>query len=442
MRSINIVFFIIICAFAAFGQKPDDILATSKGHEIRLRDLPQDIQKIVADYPANLPKSRSSLFDQMINEKVLDLEAKERGVTAGRLIANEKAKLPAPTEAEIKATYDAQRSAIGQRTLDEVRKPIIDYLRRQAEQKMLAALLTSLKTKYKVTAGKDVNAAGLAPTEAVATVNGQPITLKDFEDYARIPLAMDKADLGDLIADSIDDVLFNVLLADEAKALGIDQGTLIGREITDKLKEFSDEERDARVNDLRKSLYAKYQVKILYAAPEPMIVNVSTGTSPSSGPANAPVTVVMFSDFQCSACSATHPVLKKVLESYPGKIRFVVRNFPLEGLHANAWKAALAAEAANAQSKFFEYVDVLYTHQDALDDASLKKYAADLGLNAKQFELDFNSEKTAATVRKDMTDGESYGIGGTPAVYINGVWVRDLTADSFKAAIDKALGTK
>ncbi len=94
---------------------------------------------------------------------------------------------------------------------------------------MLAALLTSLKTKYKVTAGKDVNAAGLAPTEAVATVNGQPITLKDFEDYARIPLAMDKADLGDLIADSIDDVLFNVLLADEAKALGIDSGTLIGR---------------------------------------------------------------------------------------------------------------------------------------------------------------------------------------------------------------------
>ncbi len=76
MRSINIVFFIIICAFAAFGRKPDDILATSKGHEIRLRDLPQDIQKIVADYPANLPKSRSSLFDQMINEKVLDLEAR------------------------------------------------------------------------------------------------------------------------------------------------------------------------------------------------------------------------------------------------------------------------------------------------------------------------------------------------------------------------------
>ena len=78
-------------------------------------------------------------------------------------------------------------------------------------------------------------------------------------------------------------------------------------------------------------------------------------------------------------------------------------------------------------------------HQDALDDASLSKYAADLGLNAKQFELDFNSEKTAATVRKDMADGESYGIAGTPTIYVNGISVRKLSVEGFRAAIDKAL---
>ena len=162
-------------------------------------------------------------------------------------------------------------------------------------------------------------------------------------------------------------------------------------------------------------------------------------TIPATGPATAPVTIVMFSDFQCSACSATHPVLKKAMAAYPGKIRFVVRDFPLESIHENAYRAALAAGAANAQGKFFEYTEILYKNQDALDDESLKKYAADLGLNVKQFELDFNSEKTAAEVRKDMADGESYGINSTPTIFVNGVKVRDLSADGFKAAIDRPL---
>ncbi len=443
MRSINITLTIIIFAFAAFGQKPDDILATATGHTIRLRDLPSAIQKEVADFPVNLPKVRSDLFEQMINEKVLSFEAKERGVTSGKLIADEKANLPAPTEAEIKALYDSKRETIGTRTLDEVRKPIIDYLRGQEEQKMLAALVTSLKTKYKVTAGKDVNAVGITPTEIVATVNGQPVTAKSFEDFARIPLFMDKADLADAVVDAVVETLYNRLLVDEAKALGVDEGTLIAREITDKLKEFSTEERAQRTEELGKRLLVKYKVKFVYTAPEPMVQNVAVGLSPAKGPINAPVTIVMFSDFQCSACSATHPVLKKTIEGYPNtKIRFAVRNFPLEGVHANAWRAALAAGAANAQGKFFEYIEILYTHQDALDDASLKKYAAELGLNVKQFELDFNSEKTAAAVRKDMADGESYGISGTPAIYVNGMLVRNLSADALKAAIDKVLGNK
>ncbi len=442
MKSINIILFIIILAFAAFGQKPDDILATATGHTIRLRDLSAEIQKAVADLPIDLPKTRSGLFEQMISEKVLDLEAKERGVTSGKIIATEKAKIPAPTEAEIKALYNSKRDMLGTRTLEEVRKPIIDYLRSQADQKMLSTLLPNLKTKFKVTAGKDVNSIGLGPTEVVATINGQPVTAKDFEDFAKIPLFQDKADLADVVVDAITETLYNLLLVDEAKAIGIDEGTLIAREITDKLKEFSNEEQAARTDELKKRLFAKYQVKFLYTAPEPMVQNISVGTSPATGPANAPVTIVMFSDFQCSACSATHPVLKKAMEAYPGKVRFVVRYFPLEGVHVNAWRAALAAAAANAQGKFFEYIDVLYNHQDTLDDASLKKYAAEMGLNVKQFELDFNSEKTTATVKKDMADGESYGIGGTPAIYINGMWVRKLSVDAFKAAIDKAMGNK
>jgi protein-disulfide isomerase len=192
-------------------------------------------------------------------------------------------------------------------------------------------------------------------------------------------------------------------------------------------------------SSFRKQLFAKYKVKMLAPEPVPVAHDVSVDDDPASGKPTAPVTVIMFSDFQCSACAATHPVLKKVLGEYGDKVRFVVRDFPLESIHENAFRAALAANAARVQGKFFEYTEILYRNQDKLDEASLKKYAAELGLNLKQFELDFTSEKTAAEVRKDMADGRKYGIGGTPTIYVNGVKVNRLGPDAFRHAIDRAL---
>jgi len=205
------------------------------------------------------------------------------------------------------------------------------------------------------------------------------------------------------------------------------------------MHDYSDPEREALETGFRTRLYTKYAVKILLKEPPQFVQNIAVGDSPSRGPATAPVTIVMFSHFQCSACSATDPVLKKVLAEYPGKIRFVVRDYPLETVHENAFRAACAAMAAKAQGKFFEYIDVLYKNQKALDAASLSKYAADLGLNVKQFELDSNAEKTAAAVRKDMADGSSYGVNSTPTIFVNGIKVRDLSAAGFKKAIDRAL---
>jgi protein-disulfide isomerase len=119
-------------------------------------------------------------------------------------------------------------------------------------------------------------------------------------------------------------------------------------------------------------------------------------------------------------------------------VRFVVRDFPLEKIHENAFIAARAANAANAQGKFAAYTEKLYTHQDALDRDSLLKYAGELGLNVKQFEIDFSSERTAAEIRKDIADGKTYGIGGTPTVFVNGVSVWPL-AWELRRAIDRAL---
>ena len=109
------------------------------------------------------------------------------------------------------------------------------------------------------------------------------------------------------------------------------------------------------------------------------------------------------------------------------------------GTFALVFAAAIAANAANRQGKFFEYAEVLYKNQNALDEASLKKYAADLGLNVKQFELDLSDAQIAAEVRKDRADGETYGIGGTPTVFVSGVKVRVMSESGFRAAIEKAL---
>lgn len=229
------------------------------------------------------------------------------------------------------------------------------------------------------------------------------------------------------------------LIETEAQKSGLTAGEIIAREVTDKMRDFSNEESATLREDFRRRLFRKYNAQILVREPEPFVQNISIDDDPFQGSAAAPVTVVMFSDFQCPACAATHPVLQKILAEYGDKVRFVVRDFPLTTIHKDAFLAAQAANAAKAQGKFFEFSEILYRNQDALDAASLKKYAADSGLNVAQFELDLQSGKFAVEVRRDMAEGKSYGVTGTPTIFVNGVRVRGLSARAFRAAIDKAL---
>lgn len=434
--SISAIFFF---AFAAAAQKPMDVLATATGHSIKLSDLSQEIQKAVTDLPTAISKQRADLLNQMIYQRLLDLESRAQNVSVGQLILKEKKKVADPPETEIKAVYDANQSALAGKSQEQARKTIVAFLRSDPESKVISAMFEALKTKYKVVIGKDINAANLGSFETVATVNGKAISAQEYEDFARVTLYELRAELADAIVDETKDVLFSALSIDEAKAMNIDASSFIAQEITDKLKDFSDDERNGLLDALQAKLFAKYKAKIVFTPPEPVVQMISVDDDPAIGPSTAPVTIVMFSDFQCTACSATHPLLKMAIAAYPGKIRFVVRDYPLESIHENAFRAALAANAAGAQGKFAEYVEMLYARQDNLDDISLKKYAADLGLNVKQFELDFNSEKTAAEVRKDMADGNAYGINSTPTIYINGVKARDLSVKGFRAEIERAL---
>jgi protein-disulfide isomerase len=344
-----------------------------------------------------------------------------------------------PTEAQIKAVYNANQAKIGDRTLDEMRGQIVAFLNDETKQKMMTAYIKRLQIKYKVAPVKPLNAPNLKAADVLFTVGNKTITAGQFEQRARRELYEYQAEIYDAVVAALEGMIQSKLVETEAQKSGIAPGELIAREVTDKMIDFSNEESEKLRDDFRQMLFRKYNAQILIKEPEPVAQNVSTDDDPSRGRADAPVTVVMFSDFQCPACAATHPVLLKVLAGYGDKIRFVVRDFPLTAIHENAFLAAQAAAAANAQGKFFEYAEILYQNQTALDAASLKKYAADSGLNVEQFELDLQSGKFAGEVRRDVAAGKSYGITGTPTIFVNGVKVRALSAKAFRGAIEKAL---
>jgi protein-disulfide isomerase len=198
--------------------------------------------------------------------------------------------------------------------------------------------------------------------------------------------------------------------------------------------------RERLEKELSERLRKGANVTWLLTEPPQPVQNVSVDDDPFRGDASAPVTVVEFTDFQCPACAAMHPVLEEVLKTYGNKVRFVVRDFPLTQ-HEFASKAAEAANAAHAQGKFFEYAALLFKNQKALDVPSLKKYATELGLDRARFDAALDRGVYGAEVEKDTKDGEMYGVGSTPTIFINGVQLKVLSADGLRAAIDRASGT-
>ena len=160
------------------------------------------------------------------------------------------------------------------------------------------------------------------------------------------------------------------------------------------------------------------------------------------GSEDAKVTIVEFSDFQCPACGAAHPVVKQVIKEYGDRILFAYRHFPLLATHQYALKAAEAAEAAGEQGKFWEYQDILFANQDNLKTEDLKNYAKQVGLDMKKFNGALDSGKHKDKILSDLDDGEKFGVTSTPTFFINGQMNRGaLNLDQFKSAIDKALGS-
>lgn len=427
------------------------------------------MRKQVETVDDEIAQARRSVLDLEINTLLLKVEAKKRRIDSHRLYETEvSSKAAMPTPAQIKKFIDDNQSQFAGMDPQTANQQVAVYLHDELESKLADDLVKRLRQTIPVVMGADLNSPNLSDDAVLATVGGEALKAGPMKERLKPIVYKIQFETYMLAKRQTDQMVDNMLLLDEARRRQIGPEEIIRAEISDKVRPPTEaqvakfyEDNKARIsgdlNSVRNQIAIYLQeedkrrlegelstrlrktadVRWLITEPPQPVQNVSVGDDPSRGSANAPVTIVEFTDFQCPACAAMHPVLDEVLKSYGDKVRFVVRDFPLSQ-HENARKAAEAANAANAQGKFFEYITLLFQRQKALDVPSLKKYASELGLDRARFDAALDRGVYAAEVSQDIEDGEIYGVGSTPTIFINGVQLKVLSADGLREAIDKA----
>jgi len=148
-------------------------------------------------------------------------------------------------------------------------------------------------------------------------------------------------------------------------------------------------------------------------------VNIPTAGAPVLGPANARITLVEFSDFQCPYCGKAIHQLEAVMKAYPTQVKLIFKQYPLDS-HPQAPISAAAALAANRQGKFWQMHDALFANRPRLSRKTIMELAAGLGLDMKRFTADLDSPEIKKAVDRDTADGDNVGVDGTPTIFING----------------------
>lgn len=213
-----------------------------------------------------------------------------------------------------------------------------------------------------------------------------------------------------------------------------------------KLEQIKDQLVQAMENQQRRTSVQKVieelrsQANLVIDLPAPRVEVAATG--PARGPADAKVTIVEFSDFQCPYCGQAFGTVEQLMQQYAGKVKLVFRQFPLP-IHPNAEKAAEASLCAADQGKFWELHDLLFKNQKKLDVSDVKTYAASAGLDGPKFAQCLDSGEKKKQVDFDLEAGQAAGVSGTPAFFINGVFLNGaLPIDEFKKVIDPELASR
>jgi protein-disulfide isomerase len=313
-----------------------------------------------------------------------------------------------------------------------------------------------------------------APTEVVAVVGSRSITLGEVDERAmqKSTGSFGAMKLSQALYEArrmaIDELIDDTLLTQDSKARNLDAAALIQQEITAKvvpptpadveswfqqnqsrlqgatldqargaIQSYLLQERTLAVRQqYLDALRATTGVRVTLEPPRQVIAQANR---PSQGPANAPIQIIEFSDFQCPFCLNAFPTVKQVLSTYGDRIHFVYRHYPLAN-HPRARPAAEAAQCADEQGKFWVYHDRLFGDQSRLSDADFKQHAAELGLDAGQFNACYDGHKYKADVDTDIRAGDEAGVSGTPAFYINGRMLSGAQPfEVFKRVIDEEL---
>ena len=168
------------------------------------------------------------------------------------------------------------------------------------------------------------------------------------------------------------------------------------------------------------------------------VKTIDISGAPFKGPADAPVVIAVFSEFQWVYCKKLVPLLEQVLDTYPDKVKIVYKNFPLQR-HKYARNAAIAALAADRQGKFWEFHDLLFENYQKPDDPKIKEIAQQLKLDLKAFENDLKNPEIEAKVQRDFLDGQKAEVRGTPTIFVNGRMLKNRSLQGFQTLIDKEL---
>jgi protein-disulfide isomerase len=317
------------------------------------------------------------------------------------------------------------------------------------------------------------NGAAAADNPVVATLNGHEIHKDQLVQWIKDDLykneIADKAagEAYDVEIQAIDSLIDEQIVADAAKAAGKtpdaflqEQVDALGPVSDDEIKAFFDQNRqrlpsdatldgfkdrirdhlkNSRPDKVREAL--RKQAKIAVLLQPPRVAVAPDG--PSRGPADAPVVVIEFSDYQCPFCKRAEPTVTALMEKYPTQVRLVYRHLPLDQIHPRARPAAIAAVCAEQQGKFWEYHDTLFANQQALADADLEKYAATLGMDADKFKACRADPASDSKVSADAAAARAAGLTGTPAFFVNGILVSGARPlDDFTKWVDSELAAK
>ena len=318
----------------------------------------------------------------------------------------------------------------------------------------------------------------LAPsTTQVATWKGGSISYGDFTTEFIAEIKQKEAtylnDRYTFERGTLENKVLETVLGLEAKAAGVDGvDALIKKEVHDKIAEPSESEisdfyekvkaqtngatleqiRTQLVMSLKNqksqetlmtyldSIKTKYEVKLNLPFPDKARVEVSADDDPFLGPEKAPITIIQFAEFECPYCGKAGESIDQVMKEYEGKVKMVYRDFPLS-FHQRAIPAAVAANCAGEQNKYWEMHGLLMGNQRALSDSDLTAHATKLELDLDKWNECRKDPKQAEEVNKDFQDGQSVGVTGTPAFFVNGVMLSGAVPFAqFKEIIDRELG--